>query len=98
MNGSDIKALVDRCIDQKTGVLTVDQPHNPFNSTRINTVIGTFFGGRLTAAPGAATVGATGVSYAQASLQTASFALYPQSGAAAAVISFTTGGDGNLDL
>lgn len=95
MNGSDIKALLDQCISG--GVLTINSGSNPLKSKRIDDLVANVFAGSLKASAGSATVGATSVTYPQASLQAADFAFYPQAANVGAVISVTTGGDGSLD-
>lgn len=94
MNGNDIQTLIDKLAPG--GVLTL-VPGSALNSPRIDALVTQTFGGTLSATLGAATVGATSVTYAAAQLASASFLFYPHNAALTAGITFATGNDGTLD-
>jgi len=95
MDGNAIKQLIDGL--SPGGVLTLVPGAIP-NAPRIDALVTGSFGGTLTATLGAATVGATSVNYAAAQLASKTFLFYPVNANVPAVLAFTTGSDGKLDL
>lgn len=95
MTGDDIQKLIAGLAPG--GVLTL-VPGAIADAPRIDALITQSFGGKLVATLGTATIGATGVTYATATLASATFRFYPHDANVAASLDFTTGSDGALDL
>ncbi|HEX6292728.1 MAG TPA: DUF6603 domain-containing protein [Herpetosiphonaceae bacterium] len=85
MNGSDIKNKIDPYAPG--GHLTLDTT-NTLGSPGINTLLGSFFGGKLVATLGDPQIGTSNVVYPSAALATQGFALYGKQTTIPATITF----------